>query len=144
MPIIIALMIAMFLILISWTWHNLGNIEKPKKVITIIVSLFVIYIVTLIIFNISKNNITYVAQEGMEAVKNILVLLFTMVNSLILMPLLARILNKISENDIKYSDARKSFIIIFIIFLIVIIFECGYLKDIQQGIINIYNEAALK
>lgn len=144
MPIIIALMIAMFLILISWTWHNLGNIEKPKKVITIIVSVFVIYIVTLIIFNISKNNITYVAQEGMEAVKNILVLLFTMVNSLILMPLLARILNKISENDIKYSDARKSFIIIFIIFLIVIIFECGYLKDIQQGIINIYNEAALK
>ena len=31
MPIIITIMIAMFLILISWTWHNLGDIEKIKK-----------------------------------------------------------------------------------------------------------------
>ena len=34
MPIIITIMIAMFLILISWTWHNLGDIEKIKKIIT--------------------------------------------------------------------------------------------------------------
>ena len=32
MPIIITIMIAMFLILISWTWHNLGDIEKIKKI----------------------------------------------------------------------------------------------------------------
>ena len=29
-------------------------------------------------------------------------------------------------------------------FIIVIIFECGYLKDIQNGILNVYNKATLK
>ena len=31
-----------------------------------------------------------------------------------------------------------------ILFIIVIIFECGYLKDIQNGILNVYNKATLK
>ena len=141
MPIIITIMIAMFLILISWTWHNLGDIEKIKKTITMIVLFVLIYIVTLIVFNISKSDILYNSKEAMENVKKILVLLFTMVNGLIIMP---KILNKISCNDIDYKDAKKSFLVIFILFIIVIIFECGYLKDIQNGILNVYNKATLK
>ena len=144
MPIIITIMIAMFLILISWTWHNLGDIEKIKKIITMIVLFVLIYIVTLIVFNISKSDILYNSKEAMENVKKILVLLFTMVNGLIIMPFIAKILNKISCNDIDYEDAKKSFLVIFILFIIVIIFECGYLKDIQNGILNVYNKATLK
>ncbi len=144
MPIIITIMIAMFLILISWTWHNLGDIEKIKKIITMIVLFVLIYIVTLIVFNISKSDILYNSKEAMENVKTILVLLFTMVNGLIIMPFIAKILNKISCNDIDYNDAKKSFLVIFIVFIIVIIFECGYLKDIQNGILNVYNKATLK
>ncbi len=144
MPIIITIMIAMFLILISWTWHNLGDIEKIKKIITMIVLFVLIYIVTLIVFNISKSDILYNSKEAMENVKTILVFLFTMVNGLIIMPFIAKILNKISCNDIDYNDAKKSFLVIFIVFIIVIIFECGYLKDIQNGILNVYNKATLK
>ena len=144
MPIIITIMIAMFLILISWTWHNLGDIEKIKKIITMIVLFVLIYIVTLIVFNISKSDILYNSKEAMENVKTILVLLFTMVNGLIIMPFIAKILNKISCNDIDYKDEKKSFLVIFILFIIVIIFECGYLKDIQNGILNVYNKATLK
>ena len=144
MPIIITIMIAMFLILISWTWHNLGDIEKIKKIITMIVLFVLIYIVTLIVFNISKSDILYNSKEAMENVKKILVLLFTMVNGLIIMPFIAKILNKISCNDIDYKDTKKSFLVIFILFIIVIIFECGYLKDIQNGILNVYNKATLK
>ena len=134
MPIIITIMIAMFLILISWTWHNLGDIEKIKKIITMIVLFVLIYIVTLIVFNISKSDILYNSKEAMENVKTILVLLFTMVNGLIIMPFI----------DIDYNDDKKSFLVIFIVFIIVIIFECGYLKDIQNGILNVYNKATLK
>ena len=123
MPIIITIMIAMFLILISWTWHNLGDIEKIKKTITMIVLFVLIYIVTLIVFNISKSDILYNSKEAMENVKTILVLLFTMVNGLIIMPFIAKILNKISCNDIDYKDAKKSFLVIFILFIIVIIFK---------------------
>ena len=144
MPIIITIMIAMFLILISWTWHNLENIKKIKKIITMIVLFVLIYIVTLIVFNISKSDILYNSKEAMENVKTILVLLFTMVNGLIIMPFIAKILNKISCNNIDYKDAKKSFLVIFILFIIVIIFECGYLKDIQNGILNVYNKATLK
>ena len=121
MPIIITIMIAMFLILISWTWHNLGDIEKIKKIITMIVLFVLIYIVTLIVFNISKSDILYNSKEAMENVKTILVLLFTMVNGLIIMPFIAKILNKISCNDIDYNDAKKSFLVIFIVFVYMVI-----------------------
>lgn len=139
MPIIISIIIIIFLILISWTWHNMGQINKTKKVITIAILLIIIYVITLIIFNISKSNINYNRQEALQAVQNVLVFLFTLINGLIVMPFIAKILNKIHENEISEINARKNFIIILIIFVIIIIFECGYLRDTQQGILNIYN-----
>lgn len=141
MPVIITIIIAIFLILISWIWHNLGSIDKTKKVITIIIALILMYVITLILFNISKSDLNYNKEEDMLAVRNILVLLFTSINGMIVMPFVAKILNKIYENEIDYEKARKSFIIIFTIFAIIIFFECGYLKNIQQGILDIYNQA---
>lgn len=144
MPIIISIIIAMFFVLLSWTWHNLGEINQTKKVVTIIIMILLMYVITLIIFNISKTDINYATQEGMEIVKNILVILFTIINSLITMPFIAKILNNIYLNNIEYSSARKGFIIIFAIFIIILFFECGYLKNIQEGIIDIYASAGGK
>ena len=144
MPVIITLIIAIFLILISWTWHNLGNIDKSKKIITIIITLIILSIITFIIFNISKSEIPYNSEEEMESVRNVLVFVFTLINGLITMPAIAKMLRRIDENDIEKDEASKKFILILVIFIIIIIFECGYLKNIQQEILNIYTKALQK
>lgn len=138
MPIIIALIIAIFLILISWTWHNLGSIEKSRKTIIIIVALIVLLIVTLVVFNISKRDLPYKNHEEADAVRNILVILFTFINGIIVMPAIAKVINKVNEKEIDANQATKRMFLILIIFVIILIFECGYLKDIQKGILNMY------
>ena len=143
MPVIITLIIAIFLILISWTWHNLGNIDKTKKILTIVISLILIFIVTFIVFNISKEGVQYESQQQMGDVQNVLVVLFTFINGLLIIPAIAKTLNKIFENEIDKNKAQQKFIIIFVIFIIIMIFECGYMKNIQQDILKIYNDALL-
>ena len=85
MPVIITFVIAMFLILLSWTWHNLGNIPQNTKIGTIAISLVIIAFITFLIFNISKNGVQYDSEESMNSVRNVLVLVFTIINGLIIM-----------------------------------------------------------
>ena len=141
MPVIITIMIAMFLILISWTWHNLGGIENIKKVVTIAICFLVIFGITFVVFNISKTDIAYDKEEGMQAVRIVLVVLFSLINGIIVMPFFSKILCKISEDDINMQSARKAFIFLLVMFSLFLVFESGYMKNVQEGIINIYNEA---
>lgn len=138
MPAVITLIIAMFLILMSWTWHNLGEIEKTKKVFIIIGLSLISFLVTIVVFNISKNNITYNSQNEMEIVRNVIVALFTIINGLIVMPGIAKIIGGVFNKDIDRQKANRKLVILFIIFVIVLFIECGYMKNIQQGILNIY------
>ena len=108
MTLIYIIIVAMYLILIAWTWQSLGNIEKRKKVAYIILGILLFFIITLIIFNISKSNVEYQKETIKNAVRNLLVLLFTAVNGIIF-----------------------------------VIIECGYLENIQNGIISIYNSKAM-
>lgn len=141
MPIIIIITLAIYIVLIAWIWQNLGNIKKTKKVAVIIISLIIIYIITLIIFNISKSGIIYQNEESQIAVQNMLVAVFTAINGLILIPYIAKQLEKIHEGEIEKDQFTKKMLIIFVIFTICAIIECGYLKDTQEGILTIYNSS---
>ena len=46
---IIIAIIIIYLILIAWSWKNLGNLEKSKKIIYIVIGLIATYIFTYII-----------------------------------------------------------------------------------------------
>ena len=141
MPVVIALIIVIFFVFISWTWHNLGNIDNSKKVMVIIISLIILFIITFIMFNISKQDISYNSEQEMQDVRNVLVILFTFINALIIMPIIAKTISKVRENEITQEQFKKRFIIILVVFLIILIFECGYMKSIQQQILNIYLNA---
>ena len=54
MTLISTIMLIMFLILLAWTWNSLGTIEKKTKIILITCGILAVYILTLIIFSISK------------------------------------------------------------------------------------------
>ena len=132
--------IFIFIISIVWIWHNLGNIDKPRKILFIFIGLLIMYLITVLLYHLSSSDITYPSEEVQKTVSNTLILVFTGLNSLILLPFTANVFDKILEEEIEKNQAQKRFIVILIIFLVCIFVETGYLKDTQEGIINIYNE----
>ena len=53
------------------------------------------------------------------------------------MPQLAKILEKAKNGDLEKNQIRNRIILWIAILVICLIFECGYMKDTQQGIVNI-------
>ena len=138
MTFIILISIVVYLINIAWTWKSLGELEKGKKAILIVIGLVIIYIITIIIFSISQNGIQYENEESLGTVRNMLVAVFSGINGLIILPQLAKILDKAKEGKIEKNQIRNRIIIWIAILIICLIFECGYMKDTQVGIIEIY------
>lgn len=138
--IIIAVTIILYVILLGFTWHNLDILENSKKIIFTIFALLAIVLVTLIIFNISTSGIEYENYNMIANVRNMLVAVFTPVNGLIVMPYVANMIGKIKQEDITQPEFKKKTIIIGIIFILILIFECNYFKDMQMGILDIINK----
>ena len=99
MPLIIIIIMAIYLVLIAWTWQSLGNIDKMKLLIST----------------------------------------FTGINGIIILPYISKLLSKINDGEIDKDIVTKRLIIFVIIFAICMYFECGYLRNAQKGMINIYN-----
>lgn len=138
MTLIILITTAIYLLLFVWTWHSLGFIEKTKKVAIILIETFVMYILTLVIFQIAKGGITYEKIEIQKNVQNVLVSIFSAINGMIVMPQIGKIFDKINEDEIKKEEMKKRLIIVSTIFVVCLIFEAGYMKDTQKGILKMY------
>ena len=138
MILIIITIIIIYLIVLAWTWHNLSGIEHGKKIIYTIVGLVIMYIVTMITFNISKTGINYDNPQMEKDIGNILILIFTGLNSLVVLPYMAKLLSRINDEEIEKNQVGKRIMVIVVVLLICLMMESGYLKDIQKGIINVY------
>ena len=66
---IIGFAIVIYFVFFAWTWQSLGFIEKPKKVAFIIIGTVVMFVITLVIFQISKGNIQYQNVEMEKSVR---------------------------------------------------------------------------
>ena len=115
--------------------------KKVRIVIiaVILVGITIIYLITLMIFNLSKNGINYEQEIIEQNIKKVLVAIFTGVNSLIILPYTAGLLEKLLENEINQKAIVKKLSIILVIFIICMFLECGYMKDIQKGILEMAN-----
>ena len=94
----------------------------------------------LILFNISSANIDYEKIEMKNDIRKMLVLVFTPINALFLMPSFAKILNEIKNNEIEKEKQKFRILKILIIFVIVLIIEYNYLVNTQIGIMEIYKK----
>ena len=139
MPFIIITAIIIYFVLIAWTWKSLGMIEKTKKIIFLFVGIIIMYIITIIVFQLSKSGIQYPSLEIQSNVKNVLVTIFTGLNGIIVMPQVGKILDKINEDEIDKKQLQKRLLILCVIFVICLFIESGYMKDTQEGILRIYN-----
>ena len=137
--IIIVATIILYLILLVFTWHNLDMLEGQAKIMYIAAGTVAMFIITLIVFNISTNGVQYENENMISSVRNILIAIFMPLNGLIVMPYIAYLLNKIKQEDITEEKFKKRMILIIVIFIVFLIFECNYLKSIQEGILGVFN-----
>ncbi len=137
MAFIIIIALIIYFINIAWTWKSLGEMEKSSKIVFVIVGILVLFIITLITFNISAKNIQYQHQGETDTIRNVLVSIFTGINGIIILPQIAKILEKAKNGDLEKNQIRNRLILWIAILIICLIFECGYMKDTQQGIVNI-------
>ena len=139
MPFIIIITIAIYIILITWSWKSLGNIETTKKIITIAIGIIAIYLITWFVFNISKQGIVYENEQIASSIGKVIISIFAGVNGLIIMPFIGKLLDKVNEDEIEKQVFSRKILIIVVIFLIILWLECGYMKDTQEGILKIYH-----
>ncbi len=128
--------IMIYFILIAWTWQSLAFFEKPKRIAYIVIGFIVMYVITFIVFQTTKSGLQYQNEQMQLDVQNIIVLIFTGINGIIAMPQLGRILDKIDGGE--KEKGKKRLIILLVIFIICLIIESGYMKNIQQGILSVY------
>ena len=96
---IFIMVIMIYFILIAWTWQSLSFTENFKKVAYLVIGFIIIYIITFIVFQISKSQIQYQNAQMQSDVQNILVLLFTGINGIIVMPQIGKILDKLNGDE---------------------------------------------
>lgn len=137
MLLIIIMTFILYSVVIGWTWNNLGDIKKIKKILIIAGEILVIYLITLVIYAISKNGIDYTNKDVEKDIKIVVVILFTGFNSLVILPFLNKQIIKLKEKEVNEKNVVKKLAIVLVIFIICIIFECGYMKDTQKGILNV-------
>ena len=138
MPVIIITIIMMYVIIFVWSNHNLGKMEISKKIIFMIVVALLVYLLTNLTFNISKNGITYPKGLELESIKNTLVWVFTGLNLIFILPYLSKRFEKLYQENIEIKEFGKSIIISLIVLIILLIFEIGYMKDTQEMIVKIF------
>jgi len=144
MPIIIVIILAIFCVLIVGTWHYLGSVEKSKKIIFILIGIFVSYLMTIFVFSISKSGIMYPSKEIESMVQNVIVLIFTGLNGILILPYLGRLLDKINEDELTKKQFQKRITILIIAIIVIFILESNYLRGTQAGILDIYQKAINK
>ncbi len=134
-----AIIIIIYLVAIAKTWTNLEELEKYKKIIIIGIGIIVLYLLTNIIFSISTNSIEYQNGNMQNSVKNMLTILFTGINALIFIPWITKNVVKLKNNEIETKSFQMKLLIIGTLFVVCMIVENVYMKDIQKGILDIYN-----
>ena len=140
MTVIFIIILILFLFLLRWMWLSLGSIEKTTKITCIVYGLVILYIVTLIIYNISKIGITYNNQETMKIIQTVFVMLFTIINSYIILPYTFKKLEQINNDEIEKEKIIKSVIIVLIVVIVLAVFEISYLGSIQSGILHMIDK----
>lgn len=136
MAVILIIIAILFLVLLGWSWNSLGSIDKKEKIKYIIIGLVLTYLLTFIIYAISKIGIQYDNKETMKMIRTVFVLLFAIVNGYILLPYSFKKIEKIKNEEIEEEKLKRSIIILLIIIVMLLIFESIYLGNLQQGILK--------
>ena len=131
--------IILFFVLGIIIYNGLNGIELKYKIIIFLIEILLCFVVTIILFNISSIGIEYPNSKSKTIAMKTLVLIFTPINGILLLPNVTRIINESKNEKITKEECVKKIKKFLITFIILIIIEFIYLKNTQNGILNNYN-----
>ena len=135
----IIIVIALFMVLLGFTWYRLEAYEGMEKVIICVVGILLSWGITAILFSISSNGIEYINEEVEREISKILVLVFTPINGIVIMPYIAKIMSKVRFDEMNQKEAIKKILIFCIILFAILFVEVKYIENIQIGILDVAN-----
>ncbi len=136
---IIIVVIALFIVLVGFTWYRLEAYEGMERVIICVAGILISWLITSILFSISSNGMEYINEEVEHEISKILVLVFTPINGIAFMPILARIMSRLKFDEINQGEAVKQVLILMIVLIVIFMIEVMYLRNIQLGIFEVAN-----
>ena len=135
----IIVVIALFIVLVGFTWYRLEAFEGMERIILCVAGILISWGITSIVYSISSNGINYTDAAVQHEISRILVLVFTPINGIAFMPILGRILSQAKFEEITIQEAAKRVIILALVLLVILFVEVKYLQNIQLGIFDIAN-----
>jgi len=142
MPLILFFTLLLNIVAIVLTYNCLSKIDKKERIIVVAVGIAVVYAVTSFVYWLSTKDIAI--KEVSELGGKIITFLFVPINSIIVLPLMAKSYNKYKTGRLASDKLRNRGIVLGVILLIVLIIECSYFKDIQNGVVKLIEENKAK
>lgn len=139
----IFIMLALLLangIAITLIYQFVKKLPKMNKIIFIVASFAIVYLLVSVIYWISGFGIE---KNINEAAKDFIIFAFVPVNVIIFIPFIANKYNKLMLKKIKKEDFIKTIVIVSILALIVLTIECLYFKGMKKNIKQL-NETVTK
>ena len=136
MNIIVISIIVLNIFAIFILFNMLKGIETKYRIVVTGIFILINYIIANIIFNIGQAGMS---GDFIGPVRNVLIFSILPINVILMASPLAIQINKLKSKDIEKDKFKKNLIICLVIDIILIIFECNYVKGTISGIVNLQN-----
>ncbi len=137
MSIINFIIFVLFVTYAVFAWNSTKEFENTIiRFSYILVGTIFITVLNLILFGISKIGVVYPKKEMIGEVRRIILLVFIPINGFIILTQASNIFVQAKSGLVSKEDMQKKIKRFAIIFLVLIVFEAIYFKNIQNGIID--------
>ena len=93
------------------------------------------YGITSLICNMSAAGLNIEKEEALNDTVTVMKLIFTPINSMIVLASLGNTFGKVKDQVIDVNKAGKRIIILLVIFVLILIFEANYIGDFINGLL---------
>ena len=138
MSLINFIIVVLFIIYIVCAWNSTKEYENILiRISFVFVGTLFIAMLTFVLFLISKIGVEYPKKEMIGEVRRIILLSFIPINGFLILTQSASIFAQAKSGMVSKEDMQKKIKRLAIIFIVLIVFEAIYFKNIQNGMIRI-------
>lgn len=141
MFVIVLFILILNIVSILLIYRCLTGVEKKERFIFLAAGIAIMYMLTSFVYWISTRNveITQVSQTG----KDLITFLFVPINGILILPLLAKSYAKYRVRNLSKKILINRGIVLGVFLLILLVIECIYFENIQDGVVNLIKEQNL-
>lgn len=135
MVLILVCIIILNIIALALAYYCLSDLEKKDRIIFIAVCVAGIYMLTSFTYWISTKGVAVKAVSDLG--KKLITFLFVPINTIAVVPLLAKSYNKYKTGFLAGDKFRNRCIVLAVFLLIILSIECVYFKNVQNTVITL-------